>query len=162
MEEKRGAKRRGEGNTRKKERGGRKRKKRWEKEQCASSEDHGDRCDLGSAGVVSGMGQGRPRATRLRSEPWYPTSQRCCGQAMRAEVTATLCPSRYGPVDVSGHRAGAKSAAEVGSGRLRLLARAFGSAPRLPGCGPGCQSQGSWVRVVRSHWHGRALAFSPS
>lgn len=162
MEEKRGAKRRGEGNTRKKERGGRKRKKRWEKEQCASSEDHGDRCDLGSAGVVSGMGQGRPRATRLISEPWYPTSQRCCGQAMCAEVTATLCPSRYGPVDVSGHRAGAKSAAEAGSGRLRLLARAFGSAPRLPGCGPGCQSQGSWVRVVRSHWHGRALAFSPS
>lgn len=161
MEEKRGAKRRGEGNTRKKERGGRKRKKRREKEQCASGEDHGDRCDLGSAGVVSGMGQGRPRATRLTSEPWYPTSQRCCGQAMRAEVTATLSLA-LGPVDVSGHRAGAKSAAEAGSGRLRLLARAFGSAPRLPGCGPGCQSQGSRVRVVRSRWHGRALAFSPS
>ena len=108
------------------------------------------------------MGQGQPRATRLISEPWYPTSQRCCGQAMRAEVTATLCPSHYSPVDVSGHRAGAKSAAEAGSGRLRLLARASGSAPQLPGCGPGCQSQGSQVRVVRSRWHGRALAFSPS
>ena len=53
MEDKRGVKRRGEGNTRKKERGGRKRKKRREKEQCAWGEDHGDRCDLGSDGVVS-------------------------------------------------------------------------------------------------------------
>lgn len=61
MEEKRGAKRRGDGNARKKERGGgRRRKKRREKEQCASGEAPG-----AADGVVSGTGQGQPRSTRL-------------------------------------------------------------------------------------------------
>lgn len=165
MEEKRGAKRRGDGNARKKERGGgRRRKKRRENEQCASGEAPGAGAIWGATGwclVRDGA------ATGHQADHLSPGTQPASGAVARprAEVTVTLCPSRYGPTDVSGHRAvqhGAKSAAEVGIGRLRLLAGASGFAPQLPGCGPGCQSQGSQVRVVRSRWHGRALTFSPS